>query len=571
MSEVRERYTVKWTSALTAAALMALAVIALHLPRAFLSLPLYSSDEGSYLLRALYGDMLQADPQHAPFVANVDNVVFFWIIRLFGLLPGLFGLDALRIGGGLAYVLGLVLVWRVVAPRLNRGEALGLILLALIYPYYRFVFTALPEGWYVALLGGMILLTARLWRPRPLLHAAAFGAMAAALVLIKPHGLAVMCAGPALVVADLILQRGRGPALAVLRLVIMAAAFLATGHLLRVIESHELPRQLSFFGQGFYAQILDQPPAADATRIALTAHYAMTMTVLMLAGPAIALGLDDLLRRVRDKTFAPQGTDLAFLLTLGAFAATICMVSIFAFKMSFAVSETYRLWGRYFEFFIPLLWLTAWPAIRRREDLRDRRLLAAGTCLAGLVGLTIALREAITLFPWDVAALHAFSLPTARYAGSTFPSFALAVVAMLGAIVLMLRRAPMLQVWQGAFFILALLAIGQDGAWLSQLVPDRRGLAAEIQAIDKTTRQHPGRIIAFVEDANTHHNLFYGLHGRPRMVLVDPGASVQPKAAAGYGYIVLQAGHPLYGRGWRPVYQGLRFTVLEPTGPMAGP
>ena len=112
----------------------------------------------------------------------------------------------------------------------------------------------------------------------------------------------------------------------------------------------------------------------------------------------------------------------------------------------------------------------------------------------------------------------------------------------MGAIVLMLRRAPMLQVWQGAFFILALLAIGQDGAWLSQLVPDRRGLAAEIQAIDKTTRQHPGRIIAFVEDANTHHNLFYGLHGRPRMVLVDPGASVQPKAAAGYGYIVLQAG-----------------------------
>lgn len=74
-----------------------------------------------------------------------------------------------------------------------------------------------------------------------------------------------------------------------------------------------------------------------------------------------------------------------------------------------------------------------------------------------------------------------------------------------------------------------------------------------------------------MEDANTHHNLFYGLHGRPRMVLVDPGASVQPKAAAGYGYIVLQAGHPLYGRGWRPVYQGLRFTVLEPTGPMAKP
>lgn len=561
----------KWASALTAAALMALVVVAIHLPRAYLSLPLYSSDEGSYLIRALYGDMLRADPQHAPFVANVDNVVFFWVVRLFGLLDGQTGLDALRVGGGLAYIGGLVLAWRVVAPQISRNEALGLLLLALIYPYYRFVFTALPEGWYVTVLGGMILVTARLWRPRPLLHAAAFGALAATLVLIKPHGVAVMCAGLALVVADLILQRGRGAALAALRIVIMAAAFLVAGHLLRLIESHELPRQLSFFGQGFYAQILEQPPAADATRIALTAHYAMTMTVLLLAGPAIALALDDLLRRVRDKAFQPQGTDLAFLLTLGAFAATICMVSVFAFKMSFATSETYRLWGRYFEFFIPLLWLTAWPAIRRREGLRDRRLLAAGTCLAGFIGLTIALREAITLFPWDVAALQAFFQPTARFEGSSFPSFALAAAAMLGAMVLMLRRAPILPTWQGVFFVLALLAAGQDGAWMSEVLPDRRVLGTETGGIRLTARQHPGEMIAFVDDANMHHNLFYGLNGRPKMVLIAPGEGVKTQAASGYGYLILQVGHPLEGGGWRLVQEGRKLNVFVPEGSVVRP
>ncbi len=571
MSEVRERYTVKWTSALTAAALMALVVVAIHLPRAYLSLPLYSSDEGSYLIRALYGDMLRADPQHAPFVANVDNVVFFWVVRVFGLLGGLAGLDALRVGGGLAYIGGLVLAWRVAAPQMSRAEALGLLLLALIYPYYRFVFTALPEGWYVAVLGGMILLTARLWRPRPLLHAALFGALAATLVLIKPHGMAVMCAGLALVVADLILQRGRDAALAALRIVIMAATFLVAGHLLRLIESHELPRQLSFFGQGFYAQILEQPPAADATRIALTAHYAMTMTALLLAGPAIALPLDDLLHRMRDKAFLPTGTDLAFLLTLGALAATICMVSVFAFKVSFATSETYRLWGRYIEFFIPVLWLTAWPAIRRREGLRDRRLLAAGTCLAGLVGLTIALREAITLFPWDVAALQAFFQPTGRFVGSSFPSFALAAAAMLGAMVLMLRRAPILPAWQGVFFILALLAAGQDGAWLSEVLPDRRMLGAETGGVRAKVREHPGRIIAFVDDANMHHNLLYGLNGRPKMVMLAPGVGVQTQAAAGYAYLILQNGHSLEGRGWRPIQEGGKFNVFVPEGSAVRP
>lgn len=564
MGEGAGRYTVKWTSALTAAALMAFAVVAIHLPRAYLSLPLYSGDEGSYLIRALYGDLLRADPQHAPNVANVDNVVFFWVVRVFSLLPGQSGLDTLRVAGGLAYVSGLVLAWRAVAPQMGRREALGLILLALIYPYYRFVFTALPEGWYVGLLGLMILLTARLWRPRPLPHAATFGALAAALVLIKPHGVAVMCAGLALVVADLALQRGRGAALAGLRLTVMGAAFLAAGHLLRFIESHQLPHQLSFFAQGFYAQILEQAPTADADRIALTAYYAMTMSALLLAGPAIALALDDLLRRSRHKTFRPEGADLAFLLTLAAFGATVCMVSIFAYKMSFATSETYRLWGRYFEFFIPLLWITAWPAIRRAEGLRDRRLLAAGTCLAGLIGLTIALHEAITLFPWDTAALHAFFLRTPRYAGSSFPSFALAAAVMIGAMALMLRRAPMLQTWQAVFFALALLAAGQDGAWLGELIPDRRALGSETGAVRVMARQHPGRIIAFVDDPNIHHNLLYGLNGRPKMVMIAPGASVPASQAVGYSYVIVQTGHSLEGKTWRQVQPGGKFNVYVP-------
>jgi hypothetical protein len=541
---------------------MALAVAAIHAPRAFLDLPLYSSDEGAYLVRALYGDLLRADPQHAPFVANVDNVVFFWVVRLFGLLPEPLGLDALRVGGGLAYVGGLVLAWRAVAPRLQQGEAIGLLLLALIYPYYRFVFTALPEGWYVGVLGGMILVTARLWRPRPMLHAVAFGALGAVLVLIKPHGVAVMCAGPALVLADLVLQRGKGLATAALRVAVVGAAFLAAGHLLRVLESPGLPHQIAFFGQGFYTQVLDKAPGAEADHVAMSALYAMTMSSMLLAGPAIALALDDLLRRARHKAFRPEGPDLAFLLTFAAFAATVCMVTVFAFKATaLGEGEMYRLWGRYFEFFIPLLWLTAWPAIRRVEALPDRRLLAAGACFAGLVGLTIALKEAVVLLPWDAGALHAFFQPTARYAGSSFPSYALAAAAMLGAMILMLRRAPILPVWQGAFFALALLAAGQDGAWMSALLPERRLLAADVAKVRETLKP-ADRVIAYVDDANLHQNLLVGLKGRPRMVMIAPGIAVQPHA--GYDYVLVQSGHSLEGRGWRLVQRGQRFSVFAP-------
>lgn len=565
MGESPTPHTAKWTPALTAAALMAFAVAAAHLPRAFLDLPLYSSDEGAYLVRALYGDLLKADPRHAPFVANVDNTVFFWVVRLFGLLSGPAGLDALRVAGGLAYVGGLVLAWRVVAPQMDRRQALGLLLLALTYPYYRFTFTALPEGWYVLLLGAMILVTARLWRARPLVHAGLFGAMAAALVLIKPHGVAVMGAGLVLVLADLVLDRQRRLGTAALRGPVMAIAFLACGHILRIAEGHELPRQLLFFGQGFYADMLGRQPTPDADRIALTALYAMVMSGMLLAGPPIALALDDLLRRVRVKGFRPDGSDLAFLLTLGAFAATLCMVTAFAFKVTAAgEGETYRLWGRYFEFYIPLLWLTGWPAIQRAEGLPDRRLLAAGVCLAGLVGLTIALREAIAILPWDAAALHAFFLPTARYAGSSFPSFTLAVAVVAAAMILMLRRAPLLPVWQGAFFALALLALGQDAAWQAELLPDRRVQGAEAGGVRIMARERPGRMIAFVDDPNLHQNLLYRLEGRPRMVLIAPGAAVTAQEARGYAYVIVQTGHALEGKGWRLVQPGARLNVYVP-------
>ena len=562
MSAPTENRTQTGRSALAAGALLALAVIAAHLPRAFFDLPLYASDEGAYLLQALHGDLLRADPQHAPAVAQLDNVVFFWIVRLFWLLPGGWGLDALRIAGGLAYVGGLALAWKVAAKDLARPEAAGLLLLALIYPFYRFVFTALPEGWYVGLLGGMILLTAGQWRRRPLIHAGGFGALAAILILIKPHGVAVLAAGLALVMIDAVLDRRRRLGLPLLRGVVMILTALAAGHALRWIGTGAVPGSLFFFGQGFYATTLGARPGPEAFHSALTALYAMIMAALLLAGPPIALGIDDLLRRRRSPDFRPGAGDLAYLLALAAFAASIAMVAIFAFKVStFHLTETYRLWGRYFEFYVPLLWVTGWPAIRRSINLPDRGLLAAGTSFAGLVGLTIATKAALTLFPWDAAALNAFFMPTTRWAGSSFPSYAIAAGGVLVALALTRARAPLLSVWQGLFALLAVLAIGQEGAWLSQRLPASRALVSELDLVSRSGALTRGPSVAFVDNVNLQQDLLLRLRAGPRVALVPEGQAVREADTRGFVTVIVQNGRSFEGDGWRILQRGSAFTV----------
>lgn len=556
-----------WRSAACiAAALGALAVLAIHLPRAKFSLPLYSGDEGSYLIRALFGALLKADPGRAATVADIDNSVFFWIIRAVHMIGGKHYLDVLRILGGGAYIAGLVLVWRAGRPGLDRREAFGLLLLALIYPYYRFVFTALPEGWYVGLLAVILYLTAKLFRSRPLAHALLTGSLSAALVLIKPHGVAISAAVCALIVADFLFDAKRQVWRSAGQLALFVLSFLAAGHLIQFIEGRGPPQGLLFFGNGFYSHILAIAPSPDAANIGMVAAFSMTVAMMMLAGPPIAFGADRLLARwsAQRGSFVFTPTDLMFLLTLGGLIATLAMVTAFAVKASgFGGSESYRLWGRYFEFFTPLLWLTAWPYVREAERLPDRRLLAAGVVLAGLIGLTIALKEAITLFPWDASGLGAFFMPTARWAGSRFPSFVFAAAAVLAAVVLMLKRLSMLHIWQGVFGVLASISAWQDLAWLRDVIPDYGAVVAETGGVRGMSPRLPGRMAAFVEDNNIYNNIFLRLDGRPTMILIPPDSPVSAAQVAPYSVVIVQTRHTLTAPGWKLIQPGGKFMVYQ--------
>ena len=86
------------------------------------------------------------------------------------------------------------------------------------------------------------------------------------------------------------------------------------------------------------------------------------------------------------------------------------MVSLYAMQISGTPSETGRLWGRYFEFFTPLIGLAAAPALARPIG-RRTAWAAAGAMLAGLAGLLAAFWGGIVLFPWDASILTAFFAP----------------------------------------------------------------------------------------------------------------------------------------------------------------
>ena len=550
---------------LAAGVLLVALILGLHLPRLFLPLPVYAGDEGAYLIRALLGGQLKADPGLYPSLPDVDNTVFFWIVKLAYALPG-GGLVALRLLGACAYVGGVVLVWRAVRHSLTATEAPGVLLLALIFPYYRFVITALPEGWYVGLLGLIIFLTARFYRSRPWLHAAGLGGLIAALVLIKPHGVAVGAGFAALVIVDAVFDAQRRLLITAGRLVLFAVGFLVVGHGLQFLDGHGPPHGLVFFGSGFYSMVLGAASASDATHAGEVAFVAMATGALLLAGVPIALGLDHLMLRWRAEpgVFRLQPQDLSFLLTLFALAATLVMVAVFATKVAaITVTESFRLWGRYFEFFVPLIWLTAWPYVRVSRVLPDRNILSAGMVLAGLAGLVVALKGGIALLPWDATALSAFFIPNSPPwpAITAFPFFPIACAATIACIVATLAGAPTLRIWQAYFAVLGLLSCGLNMAWWSDVSPARDELYSDLKAARRLPA--PGQTATFVDDPNAGANIFLELRGRTHLVIATPAVPLPASALAPYRTVIVENGLGAPDPAWRLLQAGKQFKVYQ--------
>jgi hypothetical protein len=544
---------------LAAAACATLAILGFYASRLAMPLPLFAGDEATYLIRALYADVIVAAD---PYVLPVNNGIQLSVIRAVYATGAPFIVGD-RLVNAAAYLTGIGLLWRASVRGLPRREQIALGLLVLAFPYYRFACSNLAEGLYVGVLAVLCLVTARWFRSRPMLHALLAGAICAVLVLVKPNGVAVASALGALAVLDAWVS-GDWRRLPV-RLAIFAATFFALGNLIQWAAEEPAAHPLNFFVGEAYGNVLAQEPPPHALAIAALVLGSMTSAMAILVGAPIVVGLSDLVARWRSRRdgFAAEGADRVLLLLVLSLAATLVMVTIFAIKIASTPGESGRLWGRYFEYFAPLIWLAAAPALARPIGRRTAWSCAVVT-LSGLAGLLLSFRAGIVLFPWDSSALTAFFAPDPVRAslGPEMPYRALAVAATVLAAALLLKARP---AYVGLALVLALggLSTRLDHVWLGPLVQQRYALERDIRAILPRLPPEPAPVVLLAPDANDGHLGFLRLQARPHVVEGPPGQVSPAELVVARAVVVSGPETPPAGP-WRRTYKGEVLSLYEP-------
>jgi hypothetical protein len=561
-----------WISrAAVAAGWTIVAVILLfNLVRLATPLPLFAADAGSYLIRALYPDQIAA---RDPVATAVTNGVHLSLIRAAWRVGAVTGLPYMLLDEVLnaaIYLAGLVALWRVSAKSQGKGERAALLMLALGFAYHRFAFSNLAEGPYVGVLALVLLITRAWYWSRPFVWAVTAGAACAALVLTKPHGVAVVGALSAVAVLDAATRR-EGLRFAA-RAGVFALVFLATGNAIQIAAQEPVDNPLLFFMSSFYSSALSVGETADAGALGGQAFAIMGFSALLLAGTPIVIGLAELVGRWRGEggDFRLKRRDLVFLTLVGALGATLVMVSIFEMKVSSTPSETHRLWGRYFEFYAPMLWLAAAPALGRRVT--TGLALACGALgLLALAGLLSLLQRGWLLFPWDSAVLTTFFAPDAVYAPLAFgvPFRALAALACLVAAAALALRARPIVVGAALILTLSTLTTWLDQKWLGEMARYRYVLFHELERVAPKIAARPGRVVVLTPDANTAHLAFLQLHARPDVVFAEPTSP--PMGALDHATAVLVTGATPPPGAWSQAYRGKLISLWMPAPPQPLP
>lgn len=532
---------------------LAAAVVALvYANRIFQDLPLYVGAESAHLVQALYGKTLAARADLLPEVHDLGDTLFGLIVRALTYLTQNLS-PWLRILSACAYFGGLALVLLSVRPSLERSAAVGALLLALAYPYYRFAAAALPEGWYVGLLGLAVFATARLYGPRPVVHAALAGALVGAMTLLKPQGLAIGAAFLILAIIDLLLGR-RDPKIFLGRTAMFAVAFLASVNLLQMAANQAASAPFSFYLGHRYDALLAGAITPQGWITGARALVAMAAASVMLASVPALTGLLRVEMRWRwhrgRGRFFLASHEATFLLVLLSLVATLGLTAILA---TGGGADPSRIWGRQFEALIPMLWLAAAPFIGEFDRAGGRwwRLAMGAAPVVGLAVLAACLPGGLTPRPWDAAALSAFSLDQPVVA-------ALAALAIVGAgAATAFSRWPAPTIWLATFAALAVLSTALDVSWERSTAPSRRAMADELAAAATIVEQRPGGVAIISPDPIAARMAYWRLRARPITILSAP----DPVRLGEIDTVVALGSRPL-GPKWRIAFRGKQLTVF---------
>lgn len=550
------------TAAYGLLALAAAAVAMVYANRTFQDLPLYVGAESAHMVQALYSKTLAARADLLPQTRDLGDTLFGLIVRALtyatqNLLPWL------RVLSAGAYFGGLALVLLSVRPSLDRSAAIGALLLAVAYPYYRFAAAALPEGWYVGLLGLTVFVTARLYGSRPIAHAALAGALVGALTLLKPQGLAIGAAFLILAVIDLLLGR-RDPKVFLGRTATFAAAFLASVNVLQLAADQAASEPLSFYLGHRYDGLLAGAITPEGWVSGARALVAMAAASVMLASVPALTGLLRVEMRWRwhrgRSRFFLASYEATFLLVLFSFAATLGLTAILA---TGEAADPSRIWGRQFEAMIPMLWLAAAPFIGEFDRAGGRwwRLAMGAAPVVGLAVLAACLLGGVTPRAWDAAALSAFGLDQPVVA-------ALAALAVVGAgAATAFGRWPVPTIWLAAFAALAVLSTAIDVSWERSTAAGRRTMGDELAAAATIVEQRPGGVAIIAPDPIAARMAYWRLRARPITILNAP----DPIRLSEIDTVVALGSRRL-GPKWRVAFRGKQLTVFtRQTGAAASP
>lgn len=526
-------------------------VLLFYLNRLFAELPLYPADEGAYLIHALYGRRLAMDPEQYRGLQPVGNTIYFGLVRLVDLLS-LNVLPWMRLVGAACYFGGLAMLYPLAVREAGRSAALGALLVAAAFPYYRFVFAAMPEGPYVAVLCLIVATIHQTYLKRPLTGAVTVGGLSAVLVLIKPHGVAAVLAFAALAVG-IGVWRGERVWRVSARLSLFLATFVLAGAAIQAAAGEPLERAALFFlGSSHYAAQMSHLLGPNALPMAALAAASMGALCAMFAAPPLTAWVANVIASGRVRGRNPSAGDVALLFVVLCLAATIAMVTVFAFKVSYNDFETRRLWGRYFEFFVPMLWLLAARPLGQWSGRMQR--VAAAIAAAGLGGLLLAMHVGgLRLYPWDGTAMNAF-------AAEALPT--LAVLATLMVLAATVARIPATRAWAVYFVVLGLLSTLADDRWGGEVAGRNALIEHELHVARSLTDEQLGEVLVVVSDLNEGHVAFLRLRGRPRVEIARPG--LLGARVIGNAGRVIAFGDRTPGPGWRKVFAGDVVTVYEP-------
>jgi len=551
-------------AAALAAAVVA-AILAFYAVRLLVPLPIFAADAGPYLIHAIYPDEITV---RDPYLTAITNGTHLSLIRMAWRIGAATGTSFILIdkvinaGLGLG---GLLALWWASTRRVAPREQVALLLLALGFAYYRFTSCNLAEGPFVGALALVCLVTRAWYRRWPVLHAVAAGVACALLVLCKPHGVATVAAMGAVALLDAALTRA-WPRFA-LRTAVFAVVFLAAGNLIQLAAQEPVAHPWAFWMSGFYEGALGAQTPAGALPFALQTLGINLFAAMVLAGAPVVLCLDEIADRWRaeGRAFALRDRDLVFLLLLGALLATLVMVAIFATKVAGTQSETYRLWGRYFEFFAPMLWIAAAPVLARKPA-PGVAITAGAVTLVGLAGLLGLLQRGWIVLPWDSAVLTAFFAPDPQRANLVLPiplRGLAAAASLLAAGGFALRARP---AYVGAALLLTLsgLSTWLDQVWLGDMARRRTVLEHDLKAILPALPPEPARVVLITPDPNVGHLGFLELKAQPYVIIADPQGPLTSELADAAA--VVASGDTAPAGAWTAVYRGHEVSLWRPAG-----